>query len=353
MDRYLNQAIIGNKNIVASFSESGELNRFCFPYIDGRQFVDFFHTGLKINDSNILYLHSDANNSYSQRYMDDTNILVTNIENAYFKLNIEQTDCAFISENILLRNYVFKNNNSIDLDLKFIINSKILANNFENYGSRILDNGIIQYNHNYTFSIFSKEPLYSHRLNNVADCIHRAVLEDKDYIGMSNEVAILYNLGTLKVGKEITFSLYIYVDESACDIQSTLYNKMKLCDESKIDEVKKYWRNYLSEHKSIKLTGSDDEFNKKIIEIYNRTILLYPLLINYDTGGISAALEVDEERQHSGGYRYCWTRDAIFITEAFDLLKMEEDTERFYSNFCKNTQSENGMWEQRFFSDGR
>ena len=32
---------------------------------------------------------------------------------------------------------------------------------------------------------------------------------------------------------------------------------------------------------------------------------------------------------------------------------MENITEKFYKNFCKNTQSKSGMWEQRFFTDGR
>ncbi len=32
---------------------------------------------------------------------------------------------------------------------------------------------------------------------------------------------------------------------------------------------------------------------------------------------------------------------------------MYEETEKFYSTFCKMTQSKNGMWEQRFYTDGR
>ena len=32
---------------------------------------------------------------------------------------------------------------------------------------------------------------------------------------------------------------------------------------------------------------------------------------------------------------------------------MEKEIDKFYKNFCKKTQSKNGMWEQRFFTDGR
>ena len=36
-----------------------------------------------------------------------------------------------------------------------------------------------------------------------------------------------------------------------------------------------------------------------------------------------------------------------------DIVKMEKETEKFYKTFCKKTQSKNGMWEQRFYTDGR
>ena len=87
-------------------------------------------------------------------------------------------------------------------------------------------------------------------------------------------------------------------------------------------------------------------------EIYKRTILLFPLLRNEETGGISAAVEVDENLENSGRYSYCWPRDAVFITKALDILNMTKETEKFYDSFCRKTQSPNGMWEQRFYTDG-
>ncbi len=57
--------------------------------------------------------------------------------------------------------------------------------------------------------------------------------------------------------------------------------------------------------------------------------------------------------QNAGRYSYCWPRDAVYITKAQDLLKMGKETEKFYKIFCRNTQNKNGMWEQRFFTDGK
>ena len=42
MDKYLNEAIIGNQRIVASYSKQGELLRAYYPSVDYKQIIDFF-----------------------------------------------------------------------------------------------------------------------------------------------------------------------------------------------------------------------------------------------------------------------------------------------------------------------
>lgn len=350
-NKYYNDAIIGNKKIIASYTEKGELQRLCYPEVDGRQFIDYFQTGVKINDSNLIYLHQDINNKYSQEYIENTNILKTNIENTYFNFNIEQIDFALVDKNIIVKKYIFKNNNSVDLDTKFIINSKILSNDLERFGSRIVDKGIIQYNHNYAMAIFSNKNLYGHKLNDVQSTLQSAVIMDKDYIGMSNEIAISYDIGTIHPGEQQELNIFILVNENH-DIEEKIQKCVKLNTDNEFENVKNYWNLYVENHSKIKIESNKSDFYKKLLEIYNRTILLFPLLINDETGGIVAALELDENRTKSGCYAYCWPRDSIFITRAFDLLKMEEETEKFYNVFCKKTQSNNGMWEQRFYTDG-
>lgn len=75
--KYLNDAIIGNKKIVASFTKKGELLRAYYPSPDYRQIIDYFYAGLKINDSYLVNLHDDVNNQYNQFYEEDTNVLNT------------------------------------------------------------------------------------------------------------------------------------------------------------------------------------------------------------------------------------------------------------------------------------
>ena len=88
MDKYLNEAIIGNGKLLATFSYKGEMLRLSYPNCDNRQYLNYFHTGVKVNDSNIIYLHDDINNTYLQYYDVDTNILNTEISNTYFNLKV-------------------------------------------------------------------------------------------------------------------------------------------------------------------------------------------------------------------------------------------------------------------------
>lgn len=357
MEKYLNDAIIGNKNIKASYSKKGELLRIAYPNIDFKQFIEFFHTGVKINQSDIIYLHEDINNVYSQNYIEDTNILQTNIKNLYFNLRIKQTDFVPINHNLIIKKYEFINENNIDLDIKFLVHSKMYTDSNNFTGAMRLEEGLMQYNHDYSLITFAKEEkIDSHQIHNTKENIQTGNLYDKDYIGMSADSSISYNLGKIRKNDKKTLYIYIYIHENNVkykidDIKNEMNKINKIDIENEFNLTKKYWRKYVHNHSNISF--KEDDFYYKIKKIYNRTILLYPFLQNDKTGGISAAMEIDEGFSKCGRYSYCWPRDAVFITKALDLLKMEAESENFYKEFCRNTQSKSGMWEQRFFTDGR
>lgn len=356
--KYLNDAIIGNRKMIASLSSKGELLRLSYPTADYRQFIDYYEMGVKVNDSMLIKLHDDINNTYNQYYSTDTNVLNTEIENTYFKLNMKQEDFVPMKKDVLIRRYTFTNYNKIDLDVKFLINSKLFSNLNNMVGVRICDNAMIQYSHDFAMTTFSNMPIYSYQLNNVEANISSGVINDKDYIAMSNQSAIAYDLGILKPGETKEFNIYIYINKNyKVDVLDDLIkeiDKIKAYDTLKlITDTKNYWRRYVKKHETIKVKYDDELYNVKIQKILRRTILLFPLLVNEETGGIIAALEVDEEKDLCGRYAYCWPRDAVTISQALDMVGMYKDADNFYNIFLRKTQSKNGMWEQRFYTDGR
>ena len=124
-NKYLNEAIIGNRQIMATFTQKGEMQRVYFPIRDNKQYVNYFHTGVKVNESDLIYLHDDINNTYRQYYDVDTNILNTEITNTYFNLKILQTDFALIKEDVILKKYTFMNEGKINLNTEFYISFRI------------------------------------------------------------------------------------------------------------------------------------------------------------------------------------------------------------------------------------
>lgn len=356
MNKYFNDSVVGNQKIKASFTKKGEMIRLLYGAADYKQFLEFFHTGIKVNDSQIIYLHDDINNVYSQKYLPNTNILQTEIFNNYFKVNISQIDFIPINERVLIKKYVIRNDNQIDLNINFLAYSKIITDINNDTSGYVKENALIQYNHDFSICTFSKEKLLSSQINGVSNNFYTGKIQGKDYIGMSPDSAISYDLGVLKPGEETTLTLFISIYKNKemnilSNIDSEI-DRIKRFDVEKIQEdTKEYWIKYLKDHD--KLNVLNGNYSNEVKNIYSRTILLLPLLVNEQTGGISAGIEVDEFKTFCGRYSYCWPRDAVFITEALDIIGMNDISEKFYSEFCKMTQSRNGMWEQRFFTDGR
>ncbi|MCI8309187.1 MAG: hypothetical protein HFJ45_03050 [Clostridia bacterium] len=356
MEKYINYATCGNGKVTATFSKQGELLRLFYPNCDYKQFVEALHIGVKVNDSAIIYLHDDINNMYMQNYIKNTNILQTEILNTYFNLKILQTDFVPINENLLVRNYVLKNESDINLKVNLLAYSSILTNVNNDTCGYVKDDALIQYNHDYTICLFSKNKLLSYQVNGAKNSIGRGVIYGKDYVGLSSDSAISYDFEELKPGEKVEFTIFLLVNDNNIrnllgEMDSEIERVRKLDYEFLFNECKNYWEDFVKSHDKLKLKNS--KLSDKIKNIYTRTILLYPLLQNREKGGISAGMEVDEGKTKCGRYSYCWPRDAVFITRALDILGMTDETTKFYSKFCKSTQSKNGMWEQRFYTDGR
>ena len=354
-EKYLNEAIVGNKNMIATFALKGELQRLYFPSKDNRQYINFFHTGVKLNQSDLIYLHDDINNTYKQYYDTDTNVLNTEITNTYFNLTVVQTDFVLLKENVLVKRYIFLNEGAIDLDTKFYIHSELLSDKNNYVGCKVIDNGMMQYAHDFVVSTFAKGAKISkHQINGSYETIKTGEIHDKDYIGMSKDSSICYDLGVIKPNEKKVLEICMLVDENrnVSEMEDEIDRITKIDLNKEYTQTKAYWRKYVKNHNGLNLKDPQNSYEERIFEIYKRSILLFPLLTNPETGGIIASPEIDEDFTKCGRYAYCWPRDAVFITKAMDIVKMEKETEKFYRVFCKKTQSKNGMWEQRFYTDG-
>ena len=201
--------------MIATLTSKGELQRLYFPNKDNRQYINFFHTGVKINESDLIYLHDDINNVYKQYYEADTNILNTEITNTYFNLTTVQTDYVLLKENVLVKRYVFLNESKIDLNVSFYIHSELLSDQNNLVGCKIIDGGMMQYAHDFTVSTFAKgHEISKHQINGSYNTIKRGEINDKDYIGMSKDSSICYDIGTIKPQEKKVLEICIQLEKT-------------------------------------------------------------------------------------------------------------------------------------------
>ena len=242
------------------------------------------------------------------------------------------------------------------MDTKFYIHSELLSDRNNLVSCKVIKEGMIQYAHDFAVSTFTKGyKILSHQINGSKETIKRGEIQDKDYIGMSKDSSICYDLGVIRPQEKKTLEVCILIGENqnVSDMENEIDRITKIDLTKEYTNTKAYWRKYVKTHNGLNLKEPQNSYEERIYEIYKRSILLFPLLTNPETGGMIASAEVDEDFTKCGRYAYCWPRDAVFMTKAMDIVKMEKDTEKFYKVFCKKTQSKNGMWEQRFFTDGK
>ena len=73
-------------------------------------------------------------------------------------------------------------------------------------------------------------------------------------------------------------------------------------------------------------------------------------ILQGETGAIVAAPEFDPEYRYSGGYGYCWPRDASFVVKAYDILGLEGRSDALISWLA--SVSYKGNFNQRYHLDG-
>ena len=84
---------------------------------------------------------------------------------------------------------------------------------------------------------------------------------------------------------------------------------------------------------------------------YERAVLSLMDLFDAAEGTFIAAPECDPYFAHSGGYGYCWPRDAAVSAMVAASIGFPGMAERFF-DWCVATQLEDGHWFQRYWTNG-
>lgn len=330
MEKYFNNALVGNSNILGTFSDKGELLRLYYPQIDYFQLIDRYSLAL-FENSEVSWFKDGK------------------ITRQYYEGNILYTELFVNDVDITLRDYVLPNKNILVRAIKLMKPSNLLiysglnSNVNKQVSSMVVDDTLIQYSQDMYMASFSNKEISKYQINNIKDYYEAPNFSKEDYISMSADAIISYNDVS-----ELT--LFITLNNNLKDSLETI----KWCKEQNenlfYNSTKDYWQKYIKDFENNKLLKSITKVKEK--EIIERTLYMYSLLSNNETGAILASPDVDETYSKCGRYGYCWPRDALFINEALSIMKMDDLLHKFYNNWAKKAQLENGLFEQRYYSNG-
>jgi len=349
MKTYFNDAIIGNSRMLVCLNKKGEVERLFWPHIDYPQHIERFVAGIfDTRYKNSTSWFGEDNWQREQYYIEDTNILKTCLRDSSRGIYVEQLDYVLPDGDVYIRQYEFENIGSEELELGFVQYSSMITTT-PDLSSTLFDfdtDSLIHYRHNYYISISSDIQVFQFQLgNNAMGSARYTELIGFDSIGMMPDGAVSWKIGTLKPGEKKNFNLFLCASHTLKGVKK-LNTKCKVLNISEqYEKTKKYWFDFLSKAKQID-TGDAD-----INGLYKRSLLVFKLMSDEQTGGLLASAEMDEGFSKCGRYAYCWGRDAAFITSALDAAGLTEAVDKFY-NWAVNTQDDNGSWNQRYYMDG-
>lgn len=346
---YFNNAVTGNSGMLACYDDKGALIRLFWPNIDYPQHLDLLKAGIFFPDRDSGTSWLDGGDwTCSQRYVGDTNILAAEYTAPDKGLKVTQTDFALPDRDVLVRHYEIENTGGSGVETGFMHFSSGISTTSEPSGV-MFDFGsdaLIHYRHGYYFSINASIPAWKYQLGGDAlNCARSAALKGADSIGMMQDAAVAWRTGRPEGGEKISFTLYLCFSRSLKGVKKLAWEISRQDPQGLMAAAEEHWKAFLKRARGIN-TGI-----RAVDELYKRSLLVFALMSDKETGGLLAAPEADEEFSRCGRYAYCWGRDAAFIAGALDGCGLHREAESFY-RWAAAVQDEEGSWQQRYHMDG-
>ncbi|MCQ6962287.1 glycoside hydrolase family 15 protein [Methanolobus chelungpuianus] len=350
-------AILGNEKLLVTMGKKAEIFGFFYPGRDFAQHVE--ESQACLHDGKRLIWSDDHEWHATQSYIEDTNVVVTHLRRQG-GLSMDILDLAHPSHPIMVRNY--RISASEGFHGRFYYYSKFQAGETVKKNSAFCDPEariLVHYWRNYHLGLSSRPSFEEWQVGRALDSdIWTNALYDmrdgqlhnkREEIGRLNS-AIGWKLDIEPgSGREITVFI------GAAPTREMLYSKMRTAGTENVERmVKKVYEErtgWLSGSRRITLPQIVDDNREDLISAFNRSLLTLSLLSDPEEGSFVAAPEFDHEFELSGGYGYCWNRDAAETVLALLNAGYPDFCMRFF-RWCRKTQLSDGSWFQRYWLDG-
>ncbi|HYF90658.1 MAG TPA: glycoside hydrolase family 15 protein [Symbiobacteriaceae bacterium] len=363
---FLIDAAVGNSRLLATLTRTGEFQRVFWPHVDGPQLVHRLIGGVSVGGAPVVW-QDDSEWEHTQAYERDQNVLVT--RSRLGALALVAVDAALPGRDVLVRRLTFTNDSTAPVDVRYALYQWIRFDENPLYNTALFDaasDTLVHFRKGSFLAMGADRPLSDVAVGQPAGVLRDATsLRFGGGAVLHGDVAgaAVWELGTLAPGQTVVLSLFWALSGSIGQVRELLGQVRATGAEALLAQTRAYWRNWLSRARPLGVTAAgarapylpgipaDPATPGQVEELYRRSLLVFKLMADEQTGAVIAAPEFDPAYTACGGYAYCWGRDAAYITVAMDLAGYHDLAGAFY-RWAVGVQEPEGWWMHRHYATG-
>jgi len=363
---FLIDAVLGNSRMLVTLTRNAEIQRLFWPHVDGEQHVERILGGLSVNRAPVVW-QDDARWNHVQAYEPDQNVLVT--RSTLGGLLVTATDAAVPDCDVLVRQLVVQNVGAEPVSAAYALYQWIRIDENPLYNTAMYDEGydcLVHYRKDsfmatgadrLTSTVAIGEPASVRSGATALEFSGPAVLHG-DMAG-----AAMWELGRLAPGESVELTLYWAMGRGMDEVGELLDRARSAGTAALLRQTRAYWSSWLSRARSFSVPAGDERLPLlsgipaspaspvELETLYRRSLLVFKLMSDEQSGAVIAAPEFDPGYTSCGGYAYCWGRDAAYITVAMDMAGYHDLAGNFY-RWAVGAQEPEGWWMHRHYTSG-